>query len=127
MTFKDYLISKKTILIIFFSFQFLALFLNVFGIEGRFHTKSDCSDNKVTNYFFTDNKYSDDEDKYQSNFWPFVKFFYHSGEEGDWCADPYMGLFRYYDYSEFLGYTAILFLTLYIFWSSNKVKPKKNG
>ena len=130
MTFKNYLVSKKTILIIFFSFQFLALFVNVFGIQGEFKTKSPCDEKReVTNYIFTRKDYRDNEKEYQSNFWPFVNFFYPSEEMLDKCYDPFFGLFRYYDFSEFLAYTALLFLIFYIEWTSSnsKAKPINNN
>lgn len=121
MTFKNYLISKKTLIIFFFLFQFLALFVNIFGIEGQFNTKySSRSYPCRIDCFFTDHKYNGgNEDIYQKNFWPFVDFF-TSNPWDSLCDHRFRGVFRYYDYSEFIAYSLLFFLILYLAWNPNK-------
>lgn len=89
-----------------------ALFVNYFGLSPKFKSESD-------NYYFclftnsikSDSFYSYQsniekytEYKWEENFYPFVKF-YSSWYDGFY----FNGLFPYFDYTEFLVYSLLIF------------------
>jgi hypothetical protein len=114
-----FLKSKKNFLISWFTFHLVALFVNFFGIEGG-----------ITE---TDNLLTTKPDFYNrpsEHFYPFVKFAHKSQyyEPGPlYNSGPttktntyFHGIFYQYDISEFLAYTFLIFLILYIVFQSKK-------
>lgn len=128
MTYTEYLKSKRTLLITWFIIHSFALFVNFFSIEGDISSESNRSNYKdytTTNLFTTEHKINYSNKKPSSQFWPFVKFY-----DSDVSYNPYMnrkedfskfrGIFYQYDISEFIAYTALLFLILFFVWPNKK-------
>jgi hypothetical protein len=139
-TFKDYLLSNKNLLIIWFVIHAFALFVNFFGIEGeigeKFYSENKPSQRwehyKYTNILTTSSEYK------QNSFWPFISYYksfsqYWGDEKKEDGKDiienrvvtqyKYIDIYRYthffygvfyqYDFSEFLAYSVLIFLYLY--------------
>ncbi len=128
MSFKEYLISKRNIIIILMCINSFALIVNVLEIKGSIKDGR-CPD-YMSHYLLSDGDWSKSfsgyygENRYQQNFWPFVKFSKHS-EGSYYCyggrdRKEFCGIFRYYDYSEFFIYSALVLLGLYIRWESKR-------
>jgi hypothetical protein len=126
--FTDYIKSKKNLLIIWFLFHGFALFVNVCDIGGDITSQSNphyisgllVYDYTGYTYLFTNSLTSSAK---AGHFWPFVKFYdkyyghYQNGDE--YPVTMFNGIFYQYDISEFLAYTILIFLILYIRWNSN--------
>jgi hypothetical protein len=136
-TFTNYIKSKRNLLIIWFLFHGFALFVNVFDIEG-YHTynqrstKDDIETHYEDSYFnlFTSSDYLTGPKS--RDFWPFVKFYESTKSNGSSVNDGayemvttnFYGIFNQYDYSEFIAYSIIIFLVLYLQWNS-RYSPSK--
>lgn len=132
MTFNSYLKSKRTLLIYYFLFHGIALFVNVFGIEWDVsNNKSTQSfdDFRTTHILTTKKNDFNDVQNPSSQFWPIVPFYksekeYNPTKNVDADLSEFKGIFYQYDISEFLAYTALIFLILYLRWE-NKYRIKK--
>jgi hypothetical protein len=115
-------LNQKRFLIIWIGIHSLALFVNVFNIEGRTDTSNWTISTKVYNYVFTKNS------NYDNDFWPFTEFtkqerYYiepiNSYEQGTWSyGTAFNGIFYNYDYSEFVFYmlSGLAFIYLPKLW-----------
>ncbi len=110
MSYLKYISERKNLLIIWFSFHFLALFVNIFMIQGVF-----------SEYFNLLCRYPDYKDNAASHFYPFVKIIEISDISGR--KTYFNGIFYLYDISEFIAYSFLIFLILYIAYQG---KNKKN-
>lgn len=132
MTYIQFLGTKKNIIIGFYIFNLLALFVNIFHIEGKYTTMPESSDNIPTDNTFWTREYiviyeGDGTDSYSSGnieafneqrFWPFVTFCAHGLiNSNKYYHNPFYGIFIFYDYSEFIAYSVIFFLILYFIWN----------
>lgn len=110
-----------------------ALIVNFLEIKGSFEDGK-CPD-YLEHYLLSDGNWSKSfsgysgGNKYQQNFWPFVKFFEGTESsyycDGDWQSrhrKEFKGIFRYYDYSEFFIYSILVILGFYISWESMRKK-----
>ncbi len=121
MKFKDYLISKRNIIILLMCINCFALGVNMLEIKGEF------KDEKCPDYIFH-NLFCSGRDEYnarlsQQNFWPFVEYFHWSDRSyycGGGSRDEFKGVFRYFDYSEFIIYSLLMLLVFYLRWESSK-------
>lgn len=132
MAFTEFLKSKQRFIIIWLAIHGLALFVNLFGIEGNISSRNDSSGRKDYTSFrlFTKDRgeYSYDP-KPSEDFWPFVGFY-----KSKVSYNPYMqrkedfssfnGIFYQYDISEFIAYNLILLLIFYFMWSGKKPSSK---
>ena len=150
MRFSEYLKSKTNLLVIWFLFHGIALFVNVFNIKGDVSSETKYIEDRTSKRVFNDiylltvdKSMRPYNEKKSEAFWPFVNFYSNklkgpdysrNGYEGD-KADYYItrfvefnGIFFQYDYSEFLAYSVLLFLVLYLKWNSRytSTKSKKN-
>lgn len=133
MNFLEFLRHKRNLIIKFLIINVIALFVNVFHIEGVFHTEGCESTSQTKHALFTketvtiyDNPYNEEtsnsssgemENFSKSNFYPFVPFFKHSLFNGkSYCSNSFYGIFAFYDYSEFIAYFFLLFIVLYFYW-----------
>ena len=130
MAFTEYLNSKRNLLVFWFLFHTFALFVNYFQIEGLYsirryaeHVESGDDDNY---YIFT--KAEDFKDSKQK-FWPFVKFIVNKNEvykqygwQSKYNPIDFNGIFYEYDISEFIAYSLLVILVLYLKWNSKKKK-----
>lgn len=120
-SFINYLISKKLLTILFLLINSFAVFVNVNKIYGEYKTKNKCNETlETTNYFLT--SYNNTFNGVKSQFWPFVDFFQHSNDELPpegmrWCSNSFKGIFYSYDYSEFLAYSVLFIVILFISWN----------
>lgn len=140
MTFLNYLNTNRNLIIKFYIINLLALFVNLFHIEGKFLTDG-CNENYPTeNALFTkeivtiyEQPFNEDVSGYSSGemeiyskgkFYPFVPFFKHNILNGkSYCSNSFYGIFAFYDYSEFIAYSLLLLLILYFKWDKkNRVK-----
>jgi hypothetical protein len=129
MSFKEYLISKRNIIIFLMVINSFALLVNVLEIRGKIDDP-DCPE-YLEHYILSDGNWSYafsgyyGKNPYQRNFWPFVDFFEFS-ERSYYCGvgrkDRFSGFFRYFDYSEFFVYSVIMILGFYIRWESIRKK-----
>jgi hypothetical protein len=114
MNFKQYLNSKRNIIILLMSINCFALVVNVLEIRGENEDEM-CSN--VVHCMFTSDNYEDKQ--YQENFWPFVTFTeldYKAVYCGFQSKTRFLGFFHYFDYSEFIVYSMLLVLLFYIRW-----------
>ena len=133
MNFLDFLKYKRNLIIKFLIINVIALFVNVFHIEGVFHTEGCDSTSQTKHALFTkktvtiyDDPYNEEtssssngkmENFSKSNFYPFVPFLKHSLFNGkSYCSNSFYGIFAFYDYSEFIAYSFLLFIILYFYW-----------
>lgn len=131
MTFVNYLSIKKNFIIIWLCFHFLALFVNIFEIQGNLIAKSNTktSYSQAKNFFTT---YGITEYSKQ-DFWPFVTYFgqeMQSNITEDYdkaTSSEFYGVFTDYDYSEFIAYQLLLLIFLYFYWNKkyNSTTNKK--
>lgn len=115
MNFFNYSIRQKKIITVLMCINLLALITNFLGIQGRI--ASGKGEEKIIFNFFTNSKgfsfnflnYWEDvrfNDNYQE-FWPFVEFEKSSNVSGL----LFKGVFCYFDFSEFIIYSLIIFGT----------------
>lgn len=114
MKLREYLFLKRNWIIGFFLIHGFALFVNINDIEGEFDERTcrnfvDGTDNQ---YLFTS---FDNVNTKTSHFWPFVDFFEDSS-----CRTVLMGIFRYYDSSEFIAYSLLFIIFIFLKWSNKK-------
>jgi hypothetical protein len=143
MTFKEYLKSKKNLIIIYLCFNLFALFVSGFGIEGVIQ-KGDrncmnCREIPVI-HIFTDN-YNQFTINSQNKFWPFSgitnSILIEHNSYGSYVHDTnlfkpipencnkiidFFGIFYMYDMSEFIAYIFLLFIVLYFRWENKRKK-----
>ncbi|MBA9072595.1 hypothetical protein GGR22_000721 [Flavobacterium gossypii] len=99
--------KEKRIVIVLMLINSFALFVNYFGLSPK--VDKDCGEayiftftgREVVNYNYSYTALYDSD--LFPNFWPFVDFTYPN-----YCA-PFKGIFAYYDTSEFLVYTLLIF------------------
>ncbi len=118
MNYFIYLKKNLDALIFWFTFHGLALFVNVFNIEGILFDKyydlgySFFHYHKQINLFTTapvgDNSTS-------SSFWP-INLFAIKFQNDSKLETKFPGIFFEYDISEFIAYSFIIFLVSYIFY-----------
>lgn len=145
MSFQDYLKSKRNFLVIWFAIHAIALFVNLFNIEGdvspqiiRNQIGSTLYRNWSFVHLFTDKDYNTTKNEH---FWPFVKF-YKSDRLVDYNRDGiggpsvweyktdtsfFHGIFYQYDLSEFIAYSLLVFLILYFRWNLKHSNKKSNN
>ena len=129
MRFKIYLYSRSGLIVLYLAFHSLALFVNVFEIKGEFNIQKQIFSSTGTydcpSYVFTKGI----NGRSSSHFWPFVDF----KKDADDIYVPmngrssvsiekceiFSGIFTDYDSSEFIAYTVLLFLLLYLHWNKN--------
>lgn len=138
MNFLDFLKHKRNFIIKFLIINFVALFVNIFHIEGIFYTEGCNSSSQTKHALFTKETVTiyhnpfNEETSGSSNgemeiftksyFYPFVPFFEHNLFNGkSYCSNSFYGIFAFYDYSEFMAYFFMLFVLLYFYWDK-KVK-----
>lgn len=146
MTFKNFLNQRRNIVIIWIFIHCIALFVNIFNIQGKI--KEGYSESLMTNQgqirfkpnsinAFTDNFKYDEETK-ATNFWPFSlastyskpfdgylyykKSFFKTYDSDNNIAYIFHGVFNDYDYSEFIAYNLIFFIILYFKWDKQQRK-----
>lgn len=115
MSYSQYLKSKSTFLVIWFSVHAFALFVNFFKIKGQILRTPNGGNfisggyfYKTTNLFTSANKYNN----YSSDFWPFVNFFGKGSDNG------FRGFFNDYNLPEFIFYSTIIFIVLFFRYKS---------
>ena len=124
MSFIKYLIWRRNIIIILMCINCFALGVNILGIKGEI--KDDQCPDHVTHHILSSGEYGEygvngeyGTQKFQNNFWPFVKFWkpfdtpYYCGVQS---KKVFLGVFHYFDYSEFLVYSLIILLVFYMRW-----------
>ena len=130
-SFKEYLIAKRNIIIILMCINSFALIVNVLEIRGSFD--DGLCPNHMRHFLLSDGDWSRafsgyyGGNRYQQNFWPFVKYF-KTCEYCGYCdvswenrhRKEFRGIFRYYDYSEFFVYSILILLGLYISWENKR-------
>lgn len=126
MSFKEHLISKRNIIILLMCINSFALIVNFLEIKGEIKDNR-CPSQGISHYILSDGREDDDfsSNPYQQNFWPFVKFLKPSSSAKYYCGREiaeFKGVFRYFDYSEFLVYSASILLGFYIAWESKRKK-----
>lgn len=148
MTFIEYLKSKRTFIIIWLSIQGIALFVNLFKIEGKTEyshttfTEQRTEGRYPGTYNVTVDRYANilttepnnfyGEKGNSSYFWPFVKFsetnkYLNSRDYNTYyehTSHSFKGIFYRYDVSEFIAYNVILLLVFYFMWSGKKSSTK---
>lgn len=115
MNYFEYLKTKTKFLVIWFIIHGLALFVNIFNIEGRIYyipRASRYGRGQYANLFTNRFESSDD-------FWPFVNFLY----EGDY-SKGFRGIFYDYGIAEFIAYSVLIFIIYYFRYESQKSKNK---
>ncbi len=148
MTFVKFLQSKQRFIIIWLVVHGMALFVNLFNIEGE-----TAPNNEKYNEVRKDGSYPGNyevliyrnanilttapsnnygEKGNSAYFWPFVKFYeskkivnsqdYHNFYE--FRNKKFNGIFYRYDFSEFIAYTVLLLLVFYFMWSGRKTSAK---
>lgn len=126
MKFTQYLKSKQNLLIVLVLINLVALFVNIFQIEGDISPKDIITDKyeKYAGVYLFSNSYVEHKsDKPSSHFWPFVKFYksktlYNPYNNSKSVFSTFNGIFYKYDISEFIAYVFTIFLLLYIRWKS---------
>ena len=129
MKYLNFTDKEKKIILILMLINCFALFVNYFGLSPKIKNSDNdyyvcLFTNSATNFSVVDGHYLDATNlerykayKFEENFYPFVKF-YHS-----WYDNFYFnGLFPYYDYTEFLVYTLLIFS----FFISRKILNSEN-
>jgi hypothetical protein len=141
MAFIEYLKTKKNIILAFYVFHLFALFVNVFHIEGNYKTYPRGKDKEPTYNTFltresiviyvnekhgivTTESYSGHIESFnKQRFWPFVPFCARGIlNKEEYYHNEFYGIFIFYDYSEFIAYSFILFLILYYNWNRKQSK-----
>jgi hypothetical protein len=118
MTFKNYLISKRNAIIVLLCLNSFALLVNMLSIKGVYDD-ANCPE-KLYHYFWSSGSFKNDALTKQ-NFWPFVEFyeFYDFSSECNGVSKKkFMGIFRFYDFSEFIVYFLLMILFFYIRWET---------
>jgi hypothetical protein len=122
MNFKQYLNSKRNIIILLMCINSFALIVNVLEIKGEIKDNR-CPSQDISHYILSDGRENAPSfywrNPYQQNFWPFVKFLVPSDNAKYYCGREiaeFKGVFRYFDYSEFFVYSLIILLGFYIRW-----------
>ena len=125
INFFEFLILKRNTLIILMCINCFAWGVNILGIRGEYRfTPKECSKKIERNFFShylfcSENGDSYIEEEYESNFWPFVDYF-EDDRDSFLCSfdgiSEFKGLFRYFDKSEFIFYSVLIFLMLYFRW-----------
>lgn len=117
MSFSQYLKSKSTTLVLWFSIHAFAFFVNYFGLNGQIFKTPIGGDYigggylyKTTNLFTSGNKYFYET----TDFWPFVDFY----EKGS--GNGFRGIFNDYDLPEFIFYTTVIFIVLFFRYKTKK-------
>lgn len=134
MSFKSYLIKHKNLLIFWFLFHGFALFVNVFNIEYDLNSMNPPGVIEKK-FVFTNSEYKSE----RKTFWPFVMYkpgpYYFTDEErnmlrdrpdfSQWRIDKFNGIFFQYDISEFIFYSILIFLILYLVWETKRKSNKQ--
>lgn len=150
MTFKNYLLTKKNFLIIFFLINAFALFVNIFKIEGKIEEGSNVdSERQIIKNHCTPKGYSyeacsysswvylwtakEEGSNHENGFWPIVKFY----SDFSYGINPttkihmhngsFNGIFYQYDISEFIAYSLLIFVILYFIWNNKVNRLKTNS
>ncbi len=125
MSFKQFLISKRKLLVIWFSIHTFALFINYFEIDNTIILKSYRRETHIS-------VFSTSSGGETTEFWPFVDFYTHyTWERQVWDGVSWYsvtehrynfnGIFYKYDISEFIAYSIAIFLFLFFkFEQTNK-------
>ncbi len=137
MTFTNYVKSKQSFLIFYFLLHGFALFVNIFDIEGDMSkplaatVKGELNDYTKFHLFTTTSNFSgnDKDKKPSSQFWPIVPFrksnrSYNPDNNTRFDFSKFNGIFFQYDASEFLAYSFLILLVLYLRWSSKQQAKK---
>lgn len=115
MTYFEYLKTKTKFLVIWFIIHGLALFVNIFNIDGEIYSKANKPLFGATrSTVFKIKLFTDHKNTYNDDFWPFVDFFYEKNWKG------FKGLFYNYGIPEFIAYTALIFIFCYFRHESKK-------
>jgi len=127
--------SERRLIIILMAINTFALFVNYFQLSPKFRYKEYNSRTYLTQYydiyFFTDSRptgllnsntkwtwENGDSAMYQArhpkNFWPFVMFYQKAESPSSKIQFRFRGIFPDFDHTEFLVYTFLIFIVLFI-------------
>lgn len=120
--------NVKRFLVIWTSFHLIALFVNLAGINYNTRkTVEEISHNsdysvvwgceRIKKTYFLTSCSTKEFLNNTSEFWPFINFnTYESPSSGDvvWCINIFNGIFYKYDFTEFLLYSLLPFLIIFL-------------
>lgn len=139
MEFKNFLYTKRKLIVLWIIFHSIALFVNLFEIEGTISVEKYSyitvgHNQTIFNLFTSHYVYYDEPiNSYSSTigggtseftyscFWPFVRFT-ENGKLNSFKGNSFYGIFIFYDYSEFIVYLLLLLIILYFRWEKLTAK-----
>ncbi len=119
MNYFEYLKTKNKFLVIWFIIHGLALFVNIFNIEGRIYSKYLGPGPYGMGKSRSFNLFTAKTSSWNDGFWPFADFL---TTENDYNGFKFKGVFFDYGIAEFIAYSVLIFIIYYFKYESQKRK-----